>query len=125
MHPNAPLCAVPGDSSVPTVSCEALCSASTTVDDLNRSCFCVAVEPDALRDSLAATMAAHGLSVDLAETHPHLFATLPVYLSELHVEAIGRVAISIEAAVARPRFQATVLGWAPGTAKFDPGSPGG
>jgi hypothetical protein len=110
---------------VPTVSCDAPCAGSTSIDDLNRDCFCVAVEPDALREALAATMAARGFPADLAASHAHLFASLPVYLSAAHVEAIGRVAAAIEAAVARPAYRAAVLAWAPAIAQFDPGSPGG
>jgi hypothetical protein len=118
-------CATRRDAVVPTVSCDALCAESTSADELNRDCFCVAIEPDALRDALATAMAAHGMPSELAESHAHLFASLPVYLSLAHVEAIGRVAVAIEAAVAQPLYLAAALAWAPDIAQFDPGSPGG
>jgi len=71
MHPSPVKCAATGDAVIPTVSCESLCVASTTADELNRDCFCVAIEPDALRDSLATTMAAHGLTPGLAQPPAH------------------------------------------------------
>jgi hypothetical protein len=125
MHPRPSQAILSGDSIVPTVSCESLCAASTTTDELNRGCFCVAIEPAALRESLATTMAAHGLSAELAESHAHLFASLPVYLSDAHVRAIGRVVSAIETVAQRPSYQAAALAWAPEIANFDPGSPGG
>ena len=122
---NNPIHCAAGDSIVPTESCESLCSASTSIDELNQGCFCVAIDPETLHQSLATTMASHGLSTELAHSHAHLFASLPVYLSETHAQTIGHVAGAIEAAVARPSYQAAVLAWAPEIANFDPGSPGG
>lgn len=125
MHIDSPKGATQCDAVVPTVSCDALCAESTSVDELNRDCFCVAIEPDALREALAIAMAVHGVSAGLAESHAHLFAPLPVYLSEAHVEAIGRVVAVIETAVAQPMYRTAALAWAPDIAQFDPGSPGG
>lgn len=78
-----------------------------------------------MRDALAATMTAHGLPAGLAESHAHLFASMPVYLSDVHVAAIGRVVAAVDVAVTRPMYQAAALAWAPDIAQFDPGSPGG
>ena len=107
------------------MTCDALCAESTSVEALNRACFCVAIEPDALHDALAGTMAAHGLPADIAESHPNLFAALPVYLSRDHVGTIGRVVAAIETVVARPLYRSSTLAWAPEIAQFDPRSPGG
>jgi hypothetical protein len=107
------------------MTCDTLCAESTSAEALNRGCFCVAIEPDALHDALAATMAAHGLPAVIAESHANLFATLPVYLSGAHVATISRIVAAIESVVARPLYRASVLAWAPAIAQFDPDSPGG
>lgn len=125
MHNHPSHCAPRRDVLVPTLTCDALCAESTSVDALNRGCFCVAIEPAALHAALATTMAAHGLSADFAQSHAHLFASLPVYLSAAHVATIGRVVAAIETVVARPSYRDAVLAWAPAIAQFDPGSPGG
>jgi hypothetical protein len=125
VHTNPPHCAPQHDAPVPTLSCDALCAESTSVDALNRGCFCVAIEPVELHEALATTMAAHGLSADVAGSHPNLFAALPVYLSAAHVATIARVVAAIESMVASPLYQASVLAWAPAIAQFDPHSPGG
>ena len=125
MHTIPPHCPPRHDPVVPTLTCDALCAESASVDALNRGCFCVAVEPEALHEALAATMAAHGLPAGIAGSHANLFASLPVYLSAVHVATISRVVDAIENVVARPLYRASALGWAPAIAQFDPDSPGG
>ena len=70
-------------------------------------------------------LAAHGLPEAVADSHPHLFSALPVYVSGQHIETMARVALAIEQVVASPAYQSAVLAWAPAIAGFNPGSPGG
>jgi hypothetical protein len=44
------------------------------IETLNRDCFCVSLDPDALRRAIEADPAAHGLHQLIEERCPHLFA---------------------------------------------------
>ena len=101
------------------------CSAPLSAEDLHRACFCLAVDPAELRTHLDQVLAAHGTSAPLAQSHPHLFAALPVFVPAAGVRAMERVIEAIEAVVATAAFRSAVLDWAPAIARFDPGSPGG
>ncbi|MFC5437770.1 hypothetical protein ACFPME_14500 [Rhodanobacter umsongensis] len=84
----------------------------------------MAVDPRALHASLDAVLAEHGLPA-LAESHPHLFSALPVYVSRRQIRQMAEVVAAVEQATALPVYQSAVLAWAPEIARFDPGSPGG
>ena len=95
------------------------------MEALNRECFCLAVDPQALHAELDAVLGANGLPGVLAQSHPHLFSALPFYVSRRHIEQVARVVAAIEDVTASPAYESAVMSWAPGIAQFDPGSPGG
>ncbi len=105
--------------------CSNDCQAATSIDALNRTCYCLSLDEEALRRGLEADLGARGLSGALVETHPHLFASVPMFVSREHVEGMARVIGAVEAVVATPHFHRAALAWAPEIARFDPGSPGG
>ena len=115
------------DHPLPDLSqiCGPSCSAPLSAADLHRACFCLAVDPAQLHAHLDAVLAAHGTPTALAQSHPHLFAALPVYVPAAEVRAMTRVVEAIEAVAATAAWRRAVLAWAPGIAAFDPGSPGG
>ena len=78
-----------------------------------------------MRRGLEADLGARGLSRAMVETHPHLFASVPMFVSREHVERMARVIGAVEAVVATPHFRRAALAWAPDIARYDPGSPGG
>jgi predicted TIM-barrel fold metal-dependent hydrolase len=57
----------------------------------------------------------------LIDTHPHLFASLPVFVPRSQIEQMARVANAVEQVVQTRVFRAVALGWAPEIAQFDPG----
>ena len=61
-------------------SCGGGCAPATSIEFLNRSCYCLSLDEVALRDAFAADPGLHGLS-DIAVTHPHLFASVPAITS--------------------------------------------
>ena len=65
------------------------------------------------------------VSYNMTTTHPHLFASVPMFISRAHLERMSRVISAVEAVVATPHFQAAALAWAPDISRFDPGSHGG
>ena len=101
------------------------CGAPLSAEDLHRACFCLAVDPAQLRTHLQDVLAAHGAPAPLADTHAHLFASLPVFVPAASVRAMSHVVTAIESVVATPVYRGAVLAWAPDIASFDPGSPGG
>ena len=95
------------------------------MEALNRDCFCIAIEPAQMREALVSLLGEHGMPGALADSHPHLFAALPVYLSREHIAQVERVATAVENVVGLTAYQDAVLQWAPPIARFDPHSSGG
>ncbi len=106
-------------------ACAGRCTPLATAESLNRECFCVGVDQPALHAALATVLGQHGLAENLSRSHPHLFASLPVYVSRRHIEQSARVVAAIEEVIAAPAYREAVLAWAPEIAGFDPGSAGG
>ena len=106
-------------------TCASACVSTSSLEALNRECFCLAVDPKALHAELEAVLGANGLPEVLAQSHPHLFSALPFYVSRRHIEQVARVVAAIEEVTASPAYQSAVMSWAPDIAKFNPGSPGG
>ena len=105
--------------------CTASCSMALSIEDLNRGCFCLSVDPQAVHAQLDAILAADGVPASMMTSHPNLFSALPFYVSRHHLEQVAKLVNAIEAVSATPAFQTAVMTWAPPIARFDPGSPGG
>ncbi|MGD9952754.1 MAG: hypothetical protein AB7S87_09270 [Burkholderiales bacterium] len=94
------------------------------IDSLNRDCHCVSLDREALRRALEADPASSGLHHLIEERCPHLFASLPLFVSREHVRQMAQVIEAVERVVALPDYRETVLAWAPGIARHDPGAQG-
>lgn len=94
------------------------------IDSLNRDCHCVSLDREALRRALEADPASSGLHDLIAERCPHLFASLPLFVSREHVRQMGEVIGAVERVVALPDYRETALAWAPEIARHDPGAKG-
>jgi hypothetical protein len=70
---------------------DATAPAEDAVERLNRGCSCITVNEPALRRALEADLAAGGLPAPLVESHPHLFAESPVFLSRRHVARMAEI----------------------------------
>lgn len=102
-----------------------LCTRPAIADLANEHCACVNVDRAALQAQVEAVLRAHDLPAALAETHPHLFAALPIFVPPAQLDAVAEVTAALERVVARPAYREAVLAWAPAIAQVDPGSPGG
>jgi hypothetical protein len=91
---------------------------------LNSECFCVGVDPVALRRELESDAATRGLYDSLQATHAYLFARSPIFVSRRDVTAMESLVAAVETVVALPAYRDTVLGWAPDIARSDPGPRG-
>ena len=88
---------------------------------LNQSCFCTTVDQSSLRQALAREIGDDGLMRSIAATHPHLFASVSVFLSADEVRRMREVVQAIEAVAANIAYQKAALSWAPEIAHYDPG----
>ena len=105
--------------------CNDSCRLAPSIDALNRMCYCLSLDEEALRRGLETDLGVRGLSHAMVETHPHLFAALPVFVARNHLEHMARVIDAVERVVETPVFRRAAMAWAPHIARFDPGSRGG
>jgi len=94
------------------------------IEALNSDCFCVSLDKDALRRALEVDPAAQGLHAMIEERCPHLFASLPLFVSREHVDEMAAVIQAVEEVVALPAYREAALAWAPAIARHDPGAAG-
>lgn len=92
---------------------------------LNETCRCVSVDLERLRAAVGAKLGDIGLPTELAQTHPHLFAVLPVFVSAGHAARMAAVTAAVEAVLAQPAYREVALAWAPPIAHHDPRAHGG
>jgi len=88
-------------------------------------CQCISLDEGALRHALETALDVRGLSHAMIETHPHLFASLPVFVARTQLEHMARVIDAVERVVETPIYRHAALSWAPAIASFDPGPRGG
>ena len=93
------------------------------IETLNSDCFCVSLDPAALKSALEADPATRGVHKLIEERCPNLFAALPVFVSREHVEGMADVARAVETVVTLPAYR-EALAWVPEIARFDPGARG-
>jgi hypothetical protein len=94
------------------------------IETLNRDCFCVSLDRAALRRALEADPAVAGMHGLVEERCPHLFASLPVFVSRAHVDEMAGVIRAAEQVIALPAYREAALAWAPPIARHDQGAVG-
>ena len=82
-------------------------------DRLNRECFCIGTDVAALHRWLEDDLKSRGLTRPVIDTHPNLFASLPVFVSRAHVLEMQHVIRAVHAVAATAHFRQTVLADAP------------
>lgn len=95
------------------------------MEALNEYCFCMSANPADLRTALSSVLDAHGVPAALADSHPHLFAAVPVYVSRQHLAQVEQAVAAIHDVTRLPAWRDAVLAWAPPIASHEPNSPGG
>jgi hypothetical protein len=89
----------------------------TLANALNRDCHCISVDRRALQESLETRLGGSEAYLRLRETHPHLLADSPVFISREHVGQMTAVIDAIEHVVSLEPYQDLALGWAPDIAR--------
>ncbi len=97
-------------------------TSNSLADALNRGCHCINVNQDALQESLESRLA--GAWPRLRESHPHLLADSPVFISRDHIEGMKAVIAGIGRVAALESYQRHVLQWVPDIAATDYGPHG-
>lgn len=96
----------------------------STSGRLNRECFCVSLD----RDALCAALVKEADDPDFCErfikARPHLFSDSPVFVPSVDVAAMERIVCAIEAAARLPGYRAAALLHAPEIARHDFGPRG-
>ncbi|RZI44526.1 hypothetical protein EGT07_03710 [Herbaspirillum sp. HC18] len=90
-------------------------------DRLNRECACISLEADALRRSLEYELGDRGLYDLVAERCPHIFAALPVFVSQAQAGKMADVISAVETVAALPAYREKVLAAAAPIARHPPG----
>lgn len=93
----------------------------SSMELLNSECFCISLDPAALRRALESEIGQVGLFELIQERCPYLFATSPVFLSREHMARMAQVVQAVESTVALPAYREEVLAAAPPIACHDPG----
>jgi hypothetical protein len=93
-------------------------------DRLNRECFCIGTDVTALREWLDADLAHGGLDRSLHDSHPHLFSSLPVFVSRSHVLEMQQVIRAVHAVAGTDAYRSEVLAKAPTIAVRRPAAHG-
>jgi len=91
---------------------------------VNESCACTSLDRPALRAALRAQQPASTAFEHLPETHPHLFADTPVYVSHVEINAMLETVAAIERVAALPAYAELVAARAPSIAWTDFGPRG-
>ena len=91
---------------------------------LNRECFCLTLDPDALRRAFAREVGSETFAADLSQSRPHLFSGTPVFIPKAETGEMYRIVKAIEAASRLPGYREAVMSWAPAIARADFGPRG-
>ncbi len=96
-----------------------------TVDALNRACFCISLDQDALARALESELGQPRLSAMVRERCPYLFASQPVFVAAAQLQRMADVMRAIESVVALPTYQEQVLDTAPAISRLGHNGPQG
>lgn len=99
-------------------------SVTSSAEELNKHCFCQTLNFDRLHQQLETNSSLHGAMASITQTHPHLFSSSAVFLSQEMEQKIKEVISAIERVIALPQYQSLVLSSAPEIAKHQFGPRG-
>jgi hypothetical protein len=114
-----PLCE--NDASYLSTATAAAALAGVSIEALNSRCFCVSLDPEALRGALESALGQPGLFELVKQRCPYLFAAHPVFIAPAHVQRMAEVIRAIESVVALPAYREQVLARSPSIARYAPG----
>lgn len=99
-------------------------SVTSSAEELNKHCFCQTLNFDLLHQQLENNSSLHGAMASINQTHPNLFSSSAVFLSQEMEQKIKEAISAIERVIALPKYQSFVLSTAPEIAKYQFGPRG-
>lgn len=90
------------------------------IRSLNRDCYCVSLNQQALADALLSELGEEDLFQLLLERCPTIFASYPVFVSSLHMERMAAVIAAVEEVVALPAYRAHIRARSPDAFRPEP-----
>lgn len=105
---------------VPSVAADARAVSA----QLNRECFCISLDRDALCDAMRREADDPGFCDRFIQARPHLFSSAPVFAPQADLDDMLRIARAIEAAAKLEGYRAEALAHAPAEAHKDFGPRG-
>ena len=100
------------------------CAPFQPIDALNRECFCLGLDRDALAGALDSAIGEPGLAALVLARCPYLFAAQPVFMAAAQMGRMAEVIGAVEQVVALPAYQEEVLAAAPPIARLGGGPRG-
>ncbi len=99
--------------------------AGRATQSLNSECFCITLDPGALRRALQTQLPNPDVFALIEARCPHLFAASPVFITEVHRQRMAEIVRTVTSVVALPAYREAVLALATDIARHDPGGAGG
>lgn len=93
--------------------------APTGAEVLNKGCFCITLDRQALEKALDREAGTSGFAARLAGSHPLLFSNVPVFVPAETMAEMARVVTAVEAAARLPGYRDAALAWAPAIAQAE------
>lgn len=78
-------------------------------DRLNRGCFCITLDRDALCQALEREADDPAFCSAFIETRPHLFSNVPVFLPAQAIAEMQEIVFAIEATARLPAYRGAIL----------------
>ena len=100
------------------------CDTKQTPERLNKECFCITLESDALCAALTRESGDPEFCSRFIKARPHLFSSAPVFIAQSDIVAMLRIVWAIEAASRLPGYREGALSWAPDIARHEFGPHG-
>ncbi len=95
-----------------------------TAEQLNSSCFCIALDRERLHAAMAREARDPEFPARYIQPREHLFSNVPLFHAGRDLDAMTSVVRMIETASRLPAYRDAALVWAPDIARFDPGPRG-
>ena len=102
-------------------ACHSRSLAGCAIESINSDCFCITLDPAALRRALQSQLQQPDLFDLIKERCPHLFAANPVFITPAHRQRMAEIVRAVAEVVTLPAYREAVLASAPAIARHDPG----
>ena len=96
----------------PVICQDEPCATPAGLTALNRECFCLSLDEQALSRALETELGEPGLYQLTRERCPYLFSAQPVFIADSHIQRMQAVIAAVETVVNSPSWRDRVLGTA-------------